>query len=303
MRIEKTATVVSSTTAAVLVIFKLAVGLISGSVAVLASAIDSLLDLAVSIFNFFALHHSERAPDETFNFGRGKLEAIASVVEATIISMSGLFIFYSAVDKVLTPRPITYMEASIGVMGVSIVLTALLVLFLNDVAGRSNNLVIRADALHYKTDLFTNGAVLLALLVIHFSGFELIDPLLGIGIAVYMIVSAYPIMKEGVLMLLDAALSPEEIARITTMLDTSRGLNGYHHLQTRRSGSDVFVSVHLVFNETISLLDAHRVGDRIESNLALLFPNDRVHPLVHMDPYDDSEINAYEQQTLYRRTT
>lgn len=302
MRIEKTATVVSSSTAAILVLFKLIVGLMSGSVAVLASAIDSLLDLSVSIFNFFALHQSERAPDENFNFGRGKLEAIASVVEATIISMSGLFIFYSAVDKIITPRPITHMDASITVMGISIVLTALLVLFLNHVAKRSNNLVIRADALHYKTDLFTNGAVLLALLVIHFSSFELVDPLLGIGIAVYMIISAYPIMKEGVLMLLDAALTPEELGRITTMLTMSRGLNGYHHLQTRRSGSDIFVSMHLVFDEKISLLDAHRVADRIEANLTMLFPNDRVHPMVHMDPFDDSEINAFEQQQLYRST-
>jgi ferrous-iron efflux pump FieF len=299
MRIEKKATVVSSTTAAILVLFKLAIGIMSGSVAVLASAIDSLLDLSVSLFNFFALHQSERKPDETFNFGLGKLEAVASVVEGTIISMSGLFILYTAIDKFITPRPILYLQASIGVMAVSIVLTALLVLFLNHVAKKNNNLVIRADALHYKTDLFSNGAVLLSLVIIEFSGFDLIDPLLGVGIALYMIYSAFPIMKEGLMMLLDVSLSKEEITKIKAMLSQNNQINGFHHLQTRRAGSDVFVSMHLVFDETISLLDAHRISDQIESSLRMLFPDDRVHPFIHMDPYDDSDINKLEEEQLY----
>ncbi len=230
MRLEKKATVISSSTALVLVIFKLAVGIMSGSVAVLASAIDSLLDLSVSIFNFFALHQSERMPDETFNFGRGKLEAVASVMEGTIISLSGLFILYNAIEKIITPRPIQYMDASIGVMVFSIIVTALLVLFLNYVAKKNRNMVIRADALHYKTDLFSNGAILLSLVIIEYSGFQLIDPLLGIGIAAYMVYSAFPIVKEGLMMLLDISLTQEEIARIDTMLSRNLKINGYHHL-------------------------------------------------------------------------
>jgi ferrous-iron efflux pump FieF len=299
MRIEKKATIISSTTAALLVVFKLIVGIMSGSVAVLASAIDSLLDLSVSIFNFFALHQSERAPDEMFNFGRGKLEAVASVIEGTIISMSGLFIFYSAIDKIITPRTIQYMEASLAVMAFSIILTGFLVAFLNHVANKNNNLVIRADALHYKTDLFTNGAIMLSLIIIQYSGFQLIDPLLGIGIAVYMIYSAFPILKEGLMMLLDIALTKEEIARVTAMLSRNLQINGFHHLQTRRAGSDIFISVHLVFSEHTSLLDAHRVSDQIESMMRMLFPNDRVHSFIHTDPYDDSDINIDEMKQLY----
>jgi cation diffusion facilitator family transporter len=271
----------------------------SGSVAFLASAIDSLLDLSVSIFNFFALHQSERKPDSMFNFGLGKLEAVASVIEGTIISISGLFILYSAVDKIITPRAIQHMDASIAVMILSIILTGLLVLFLNHVAKKNNNLVIRADALHYKTDLFTNGAILFSLLMIEFSGFQLIDPLLGIAIAFYMIYSAFPILKEGLMMLLDVSLGKEETAKITTMLKRNLQINGFHHLQTRRAGSDIFISVHLVFNEEISLLDAHRVSDQIESMMRMLFPDDRVHTFIHTDPYDDSDINEMEIEQLY----
>ena len=99
MRIEKKATLVSTSVALVLVTFKLSVGIISGSVAVLASAVDSLLDMVVSAFNYFALHNSDKEPDEKFNFGRRKLEPLAAVIEGTIISLSALFILYEAISK------------------------------------------------------------------------------------------------------------------------------------------------------------------------------------------------------------
>ncbi len=291
MRIEKKATLVSSSTAALLVTIKMVVGIMSGSVAILASAIDSFLDLLVSIFNYFALHQSEKKADAKFNFGRGKLEAIAAVMEGTIISISGLFIAYNAVDKLLHPKPIAYMDLSLIVMGVSIVLTSGLVFFLISIAKKTGNLVIRADALHYKTDLYTNGAILLALGVIHFTDFELIDPLLGIGIAIYMIYSAFPIVKEGFLMLMDIALDDDEIEKIDTYLSTFNDINGHHHLTTRRAGSDIFITVHVVFNISISLYDAHRISDKIEEGLQALFEDERVHTIIHMDPYDDSDIN------------
>jgi len=291
MRIEKKATLISSSTAALLVTIKMIVGIMSGSIAILASAIDSFLDLLVSIFNYFALHQSEKKADAQFNFGRGKLEAIAAVMEGTIISISGVFILYNAIDKLLHPKVIAYMDLSLIVMGISIVLTAALVLFLVSIAKKTNNLVIRADALHYQTDLYTNGAVLIALGVIHFTDFEIIDPILGIAIAIFMVYSAYPIVKEGILMLMDISLDEEETKKIQDYLLLVDNINSTHHLTTRRSGSDIFITVHVVFNISISLYDAHRVSDNIEEGLQGLFTNERVHSIIHMDPYDDSDIN------------
>jgi len=291
MRIEKKATLISSSTAALLVTIKMVVGIMSGSIAILASAIDSFLDLLVSIFNYFALHQSEKKADAKFNFGRGKLEAIAAVMEGTIISISGIFILYNAIDKLHHPKAIAYMDLSLIVMGISIVLTAALVLFLVNIAKKTNNLVIRADALHYQTDLYTNGAVLIALGIIHFTDFEMIDPILGIAIAIFMVYSAYPIVKEGILMLMDISLDEEEIEKIQEYLLLVDNINSTHHLTTRRSGSDIFITVHVVFNISISLYDAHRISDKIEEGLQELFTNERVHSIIHMDPYDDSDIN------------
>ena len=291
MRLEKKATVVSTSVAATLVLLKMTVGILSGSIAVLASAIDSLLDLTVSLFNYFALSNSEKEADDKFHFGRSKIEPLAAVIEGTVISLSAIFILYEAFSKILHPREVDYMVESIWVMVISFVITAGLVWFLNSVAKQTNNMVIKADALHYKTDLFSNGAILLALVLVSYTGEELIDPLLGVGIAIYMIYSAIPIVKEGVLMLLDAALEPQEIKNIEDIILKQEQVTSYHFLKTRESGSHIFISVHVVFNLEISLYDAHLIADKIEDEIRIHFKEKETHIIIHMDPYDDSIMN------------
>lgn len=294
MRIEKRATVISTSVAALLVVIKMTVGVFSGSIAVLASAIDSLLDLTVSLFNYFALHNSEKDPDDKFHHGRSKIEPLAAVIEGTIISLSALFILYEALIKIAHPREMEYVGVSIFVMLVSITITLSLVMFLNMVAKKTGNMVIKADALHYKTDIFSNGAVLLALGLVAMTGEQLFDPILGVGIGIYMIYSAMPIIKEGILMLLDAALPEEKIQKIKDVIESDETITTYHHLRTRESGSHIFISVHIVFNVSISLYDAHLVSDKLEDKIKRLFADKKVHVLMHMDPYDDSEINDME---------
>ncbi len=296
MRLEKKATVASSSVAAILVLLKLTVGVLSGSIAVLASAIDSLLDLTVSMFNYFALHNAEKNPDEQFHFGRSKLEPLAAVIEGTIISFSALFILYEAMSKMTHPAPMEHMAPSIYVMVASFIITGFLVIFLNYVAKKTKNMVIRTDALHYKTDIFSNGAVLFALVAIQYTGEQLIDPILGIAIAFYMIYSAIPIIKEGILMLLDISLPKKDIERIQEVLANETGISGYHYLQTRESGSHIFISYHLVFTISISLYDAHLIADKVEAKIKALFDDKKVHILTHMDPYDDSDINEEEEE-------
>lgn len=294
MRIEKKATLVSTCVALVLVTFKLTVGIMSGSVAVLASAVDSLLDTVVSSFNYFALHHSDKVPDEKFNFGRRKLEPLAAVIEGTIISLSALFILYEAISKMVQGSVITHLNASLMVMVASIIITAGLVLFLNYVAKKTGNMVVKADALHYKTDLLSNGAVLASLAFIALTDYTIIDPILGIGISGYMLYSAFPLIRDGILMLLDAALDAESVTKINEILDSQLDINSHHDLRTRGSGSEIFISTHIVFSISTSLYDAHLVGDRIEMALHALFPDNTVYALIHLDPYDDSEGNILE---------
>jgi len=297
MRLEKKATVVSTSVAGVLVLMKMTVGVLSGSIAVLASAIDSFLDLTVSLFNYFALNSAEKDPDDQFHFGRGKIEPLAAVIEGTVISLSALFILYEALIKITHYRPMEHLAESVWVMIASFIITAFLVAFLNHVAKKTNNMVIKADALHYKTDLYSNGAVLMALALISYTAEQWIDPVLGIGIALFMIYSSIPIIKEGILMLLDAALPQEDMDKIIAAIKSEPIITNYHYLQTRESGTHVFISVHAVFNVDISLYDGHLVADKVEAKIKKLFPDKKAHILIHMDPYDDSEINDAENSS------
>ncbi len=294
MTLQKKATIVSSSIATILIIIKVTIGILSGSVSVLASAIDSILDLVVSAFNYFAINKAEKPADEQFNYGRGKVEALAAVIEGTVITMSGVFIFYEAIKKAYRGDVVSHLTPSIIVMIVSLILTVSLVMFLNFVAKKTDNMVIKADALHYKTDIFSNGIILISLVVIQFTNFHLIDSIMGVIISIYIIYSAYEIIKDGVYMLLDAALDEEIVEDIKKIIKDEKEVNDYHFLKTRKSGNTNFVDVHLVFNTDMSLLDAHRAADRVEDKIKELSKKDEWVINTHLDPYDDSEINEEE---------
>ncbi len=289
---EKRATMVSSSVALLLVIVKAFVGLMSGSVAVLASAIDSALDLGVSAFNFFAISRSEQPADDRFNYGHGKIEALAATIEGSVIVLSGLFILYKAYDKASGAEPTSHVAISIWVMVFSFFVTLALVRFLSKTAEETNNMVVKADALHYKTDLYSNGAVLVSLVIIQFTNFDMIDAIIGAAIAFYIIWSALEIIREGVLNLLDVALDPEMVEDIKAIIDKEPNVTSHHYLCTRRAGKVNFVDVHLVFNRDISLRDAHRASDSIEQAIANLDPKHSWSINPHLDPFDDSHEEA-----------
>ena len=291
MTLQKKATVVSSSVAAVLTLIKLVIGIASGSVAVLASAVDSILDMFVSIFNYFAISNSEKPADKTFNYGRGKIEALASVIEGTIITISGLYLLYEAINKAINGEVSKYLDISIYVMIISLVITISLVAYLNYIAKKTNSMVIRADALHYKTDVFSNLAVLTSLLLVSFTGYEIIDVFVGGGIALYIIYSAYGLIRDGVLVLLDRAVDEEIVSKIKEIIEDNKRVNAYHLLKTREAGHQTFVEVHLVFDCIITLMEAHKASDSIENKIKKL-DNKRDWIInIHMDPYDDFKIN------------
>ncbi|NVJ53795.1 MAG: cation transporter [Campylobacteraceae bacterium] len=288
---QKKATVVSSSVAAILTLIKLVVGIASGSVAVLASAIDSVLDMFVSIFNYFAISNSEKPADETFNYGRGKIEALASVIEGTIICISGLFLLYQAIKKALNEETSQYLEISLIVMTISIIITVSLVIYLNRIAKQTGSMVIKADALHYKTDVYTNAAVFVSLILVNFTGIELIDVIVGGGISLFIIYSAYELIQDGILVLLDRAVNEELVEKITEIINKEEKVNTHHLLKTREAGSQTFVEVHLVFDCLITLMEAHKVSDKIEDSIKRLDTKRDWIINIHMDPYDDFVIN------------
>lgn len=288
---QKKATIVSSSVATVLLFVKLILGVASGSVAVLASAIDSLLDMLVSIFNFFAIKKSEESPDSDYHYGKGKVQAIAAVIEGTVITVSGVYIIYEGVKKLIEGGTTQLLAPSIVAMLISIAITYGLVRYLLDVSKKTGNLVIKADALHYQTDLFSNGAVLVSLALVYFTGLDVIDALVGIAIGAYIIYSAYEIIEEGVEILLDKALEEGTVDEIGNIIDGHPEVTSYHWLKTRTDGSTNFVEFHMVLRPSMLLLEAHRIADEVEDKIHALDADKKWLITPHFDPYDDEIIN------------
>jgi cation diffusion facilitator family transporter len=289
---QKRATLVSSSVATLLVIVKLVLGVASGSVAVLASAIDSLLDMLVSIFNFFAIKKSEETPDNEYQYGKGKIQAIAAVIEGTVITISGIYIMYEAIKKLKSGSVTTLLTPSIVAMTFSIIITYFLVKYLLKIARETDNLVIKADALHYKTDLWSNAAVLVALGLVYMTGMDAIDAIFGLGIGLYIIYSAYEIIHEGIEILLDRALDEDMVAHIGEIISKHPEVTSYHWLKTRTDGTTNFVEFHMVLRPNILLLEAHRIADQVEDQIFLLDANKKWIITPHFDPYDDEHMNV-----------
>ena len=291
MSIERKATLVAIIVSIVLATAKIIVGFLSGSIAVIASALDSVLDMFVSIFNNIALKISESSPDQRFNYGKGKIEGLAALFEGLIIIASGLFIIYESINKMIHKDAITHIDISIYVMVFSIVIVGGLVAFLVYIAKKTNNLVIKSDALHYKTDLITNSAVLISLIIVKFTGWYFVDFVLSFILGIYIIKEASEIVKEGFEILLDVALDFETVEKIKEIIKKEPFVIDYHCLRTRKAGKRNFVDVHVVLTPDMTLKMAHEIIENLDRKIRKLEPDKKWVINIHADPNDDSHIN------------
>jgi cation diffusion facilitator family transporter len=291
MSLPHLATTIATLSAFILTVSKVIIGNLTGSVAVIASAIDSLLDMVISIFNNIAVRVSESKPNSKFNYGKGKIEGLAALFEGLFISASGLYIIYEGIRKIIYHEPIIKINFSIYVMIFSMIVTFFLVSFLAYVVKKTNHLIIKSDLIHYKTDLLTNSAVLVSLLVVKITDWYYIDFILSILIGVYIIKEASEIVKEGFEILLDVSLDFETVEKIKEIIKKEPLVLDYHCLRTRKSGNKNFVDVHLVLTPDMKLKLAHTIIENVEEKIRNLDPDKKWIINIHADPYDDSHIN------------
>ena len=284
---------IAGLTASVLAVIKLVFGLSSGSMAVVSSALDSLGDCLVSAINFFALKKASAQPNEKFNFGYGKIEALTTLFEGFFIMAAGLFVAYGGVMKILNPEPIDFGIGAV-VMVISLVMTTALVIYLRHAAAKYDSMIIYADATHYQVDLLTNAATLAALIVVHFSGLVIIDALFGIGVSAYIVLQAMPLIKESVYMLLDGSLPTEVTDEIKELIAKKELILSTHLIRTRKSGNICYFGVHLVFDPNITLAKAHECEAELEKEIKERFSQNKWIFEIHFDITDDEEIERGE---------
>ena len=268
--------------AVILIVAKSVAWIMTDSIALLSSLLDSLLDLIASIVTMVAIHHSLQPADREHRFGHGKIEALAALAQSAFIVGSAVLLLFEAGKRALTPQPIEHAEIGIYVMLFSIVLTFVLVMFQNWAIRKSGSVAISADSLHYKGDLLMNAAVIAAILIVSELGWYLADPLFGAAIAGYIIWSAYQIVRGSLDMLMDRELPDGEREKIRAIALSHAAVEAVHDLRTRQSGLTYFIQLHLEMDGDMKLLRAHEIADEVELALMEAYPGSEI--IIHQDP-------------------
>jgi cation diffusion facilitator family transporter len=264
-----------------LIIMKLVVGIISGSVSIISEAIHSSMDLIAAIIAFFSVRVSDNPPDSRHPYGHGKIENISGVIEAILIFIAAIWIIFEAVRKLLGEK-IELDSIALGsiVMLVSAIVNTIVSRRLYKVARATNSVALEADALHLKTDVYTSLGVAVGLGLIMVTGINWLDPVIAICVALFIIRESYFLLRKAYTPLLDTAWAEDEIEKLEITL---AGLDvSYHDLRTRVAGNYRFIDLHIEIPEDVSVGSAHQYCDKIENELTDNYKNLTV--TIHVEP-------------------
>ncbi|HCP31251.1 MAG TPA: divalent metal cation transporter FieF [Pseudomonas sp.] len=280
-RLLRLATRASLAVASILVVSKALAWWLSGSVSLLAGLTDSALDAVASFLNLLAVHYALRPADDDHRFGHGKAEALAGIAQALFIGGSAVLIALQALERLRNPQPLGDTAIGIGVMLLSLVLTVALLALQRKVIRATGSTAVRADSLHYRSDLLLNGSILLALLLARF-GWPQLDALFGLGIALYILWSALQIARESTAILMDKELPVDVSEDMASRVLAIEGVLGVHDLRTRLSGNQWFVQLHIELPGQLPLHHAHGLCVQASEVIRQQYPKADV--MVHADP-------------------
>lgn len=289
---------------ATLVVFKLIVGFLIGSVSVISEAIHSGIDLIAALIALFAVKTSSKPADSDHQFGHGKIENISGSVEAVLIFAAAGWIIYEAVEKMFHPRPVDAPLAGVAVMFVSTAANWFISSMLFRVGKKTDSVALVADAWHLRTDVYTSGGVMLALAAIWGLGVffpyldaQWIDPVAAIFVAGLIVKAAYDLTVQAGRDLLDASLPKEENDCISGLIAEIRPkVIGFHKLRTRKSGSERFIEFHLIVEKDMTVEAAHKIADELERKIEARFT--QTSTTVHIEPCDGSCLSECESGCL-----
>ncbi|WP_028864070.1 cation diffusion facilitator family transporter [Psychromonas aquimarina] len=267
--------------ASLLIVVKLTAWIMTGSASILAALTDSLMDVMTSIINLFAIKIALQPADDNHRFGHGKAESLAGLAQAAFISGSSVLLMFNGISSLVNDNQIVASNVGIAVMIFSVIVTFALVSFQSYIVKKTGSMAIKADSLHYRTDIALNGAVLLAL-VLAGMGWHWADGLFAIAVSLYILHGAWEIGTQSIDALMDKQLPKAEEEQIIKMAYHIPGVLGVHDLRTRQSGNTKFIQLHLELDDDQSLFDAHSKADKLEAALEGIFPHADI--LIHLDP-------------------
>ncbi|HSH24314.1 MAG TPA: cation diffusion facilitator family transporter [Massilibacterium sp.] len=272
----------------IVVTLKTIVGILSGSVAVLSEAIHSGLDLVASMIAYFSVKISSRPPDKKHPYGHGKVENISGTLETLLIFIAGIWIIYESVQKLIDPSPIKMPTLAVGVMVVGATINLIVGKIVKKVGEKHESVAMQSNALHLLTDVYSSIGIAISIVIVSLTDFYILDPLIGIGVAVFIMVEAYSLGKKSFTPLIDTRLTNEELIKIMNVLDSFKNeYIEYHDLRTRRAGAEKHIDFHLIVPGNTTVLTSHQLCNRIETGIEQVLPKSNV--VIHVEPENEKK--------------
>src|SRR5690606_28611072 len=261
--------------------------LYTGSVGLLSDALESIINLIAAVFALWMLTVASRPPDEGHNFGHTKAEYFSGALEGSLIGMAAISIAWAAIERILTPRPIENINLGIAISAIASVINLVVGQILIRRGREHRSITLQADGRHLMTDVYTSIGVIAAVVLVGFTGWLILDPLIALAVAVNILRTGYHVVKESAVGLMDASASDEDMSKIVGVLDDYKEKLGidYHALRTRVAGPRIFVSAHVLMPDEWTIQRGHELAEEIESALRDAVPG--VVVSTHMEPLDD----------------
>lgn len=270
-------------TAAALSIAKIAIGIMSGSLSVLSSALDSVGDTLASFVNFLFIRIAEKPPDEDHPFGHGKAEHLASLFQGVLLLSGAAFLAVKAVERLHDPQPVDASVVAIATMLLSTVASVAIAGYLQRSAASQDSSALAADGLHYSSDVAANIATAVGLILVKLTGRPAYDSVIAIPIAVWIGWNAAKVIWDAVSDLMDRALPAREVDTIIHTIEKSHSsVLGYHHLRTRRAGGLRFIEFELWIDRDVSFDVAHDITEMVKGRIEEAFPRSII--TIHSEP-------------------
>lgn len=283
MSVKRRTVLLSIAVAIVLTIAKAVVGLITMSMSVLASALDSLMDVFSMVVTLMAVVTAEKPADESHPFGHGKAEPVGGLIQAVLIAISAGFLIVQAFHRIVDGYHIEDEVLGIAVIVLSLLGSVWLSAKLKRVGQQTESSVLMAGALNFRADVLSYVGVLVALALERWFAVKNADPVISILISINIIVSAFRVGHGATTQLMDKTLPDEILANIDTHIRAyGPTIRGYHKLRTRYVGAEKYIEFHLEIDRTASFETAHDLTERIIADLQHVVPG--AHVTVHSDP-------------------
>ena len=292
-RLNRLASLASLCLACVLIGVKLWAWITTGSIAMLTSAMDAIVDAGAALATFAGVQYAAKPADRDHRFGHGKGEALAAFVQAMFLAGAAVVLVFQSVERLINPEPLSHLGLGLWIIIGSTITAMGLVAMQSWVTRRTASTAIAADRAHYLTDIAVNLAVLAAFLVTGLTGWINADPIFALGISCYMLWNVKSITQHALRQLLDRELPSHDRDNITKAVLAVAGVNALHDLRTRDAGDRVFVEFHLEVDGSMTVTDGHAVSEAAEAAIRVLYPNG-VDTVVHIEPagINDARLDA-----------